>query len=574
MRRVLLAALLTLGASVMRGQCSANNWYVAVNGASSNNGSINSPWTYDQARNPPGVVHAGDTIWFRGGTYNMPNIPDPTVVRSWYGSGTASCPLKIRAYQPGTYGIPERVIITASNTNALYTAVATIYISCSYCWFWGMEVTTSSNQNRLSQFPGDSPPDILYGDSIDVRVNNGNLPGIKIIDTILHDTRQGIGAQAGTNPNLEANFNLIFYNGWDAPDRGHGHGHYWQTQISGDIHQANHEMSWANMGYGFQAYGSSDAYERNYQFHGGTYWQSGAISTHGSGEIVIGGTDPAYNLSMDNVRTYSPGGGDQFLIGWPSYPCGPSCVLGASITNSYIASNPVLQQIAIPSGIAITNTTFIYNQITGFAPANYPTSTFITPRTGYGTGQLCFVDLASYQPGLGSVTIYNWTLQNTVSCNVSSILTVGSAYQVVNAADYLSETYGPGSPVLSGVYAGGNLTFPMTGLTQAAVVGTGAQTPTNTWPKFAVFIIQTTAQSTTPTTTATKTNTPTFTTTQTPTGTLTPTVTPSASATKTPTQTSTVNPLTAIPTATPPPCIIINIGGVSLECIAKPLAPQ
>ncbi len=53
----------------------------------------------------------------------------------------------------------------------------------------------------------------------------------------------------------------------------------------------------------------------------------------------------------------------------------------------------------------------------------------------------------------------------TVSVDVSSILTVGASYEVRNAQNF----FGP--PVLSGVYAGGLLTLPMTGLTVAAPIG-------------------------------------------------------------------------------------------------------
>ena len=47
-------------------------FYVAPNGSSNGSGSFGSPWNLQTALNQPGAVHAGDTIWLRGGTYTGP----------------------------------------------------------------------------------------------------------------------------------------------------------------------------------------------------------------------------------------------------------------------------------------------------------------------------------------------------------------------------------------------------------------------------------------------------------------------------------------------------------------------
>ncbi|MEK7061424.1 MAG: hypothetical protein AAB954_02070, partial [Patescibacteria group bacterium] len=44
-------------------------YYVSPTGSASGNGSLENPWDLQTALNHPAVVHPGDTIWLRGGTY-------------------------------------------------------------------------------------------------------------------------------------------------------------------------------------------------------------------------------------------------------------------------------------------------------------------------------------------------------------------------------------------------------------------------------------------------------------------------------------------------------------------------
>ena len=59
-------------------------------------------------------------------------------------------------------------------------------------------------------------------------------PGVKLINMIIHDTRGGPGLFAGA-VNAEAYGCIIYNNGWNAPDRGHGHGLYVQN-LNGLMH--------------------------------------------------------------------------------------------------------------------------------------------------------------------------------------------------------------------------------------------------------------------------------------------------------------------------------------------------
>ena len=114
---------------------------------------------------------------------------------------------------------------------------------------------------------------------------------------------------------------------------------------------------------------------------------------------------------------------------------------------------------------------------------DWPGNIFILYTTR-PTGTNVVVRPNRYEAGRGHVAVFNWGLVPTVSVDVSSILAVGAAYEVRNAQDF----FGP--PVASGVYAGGTIPLPMTGLTVATPVG-GAITPPATGPEFNAFVVLT-----------------------------------------------------------------------------------
>jgi hypothetical protein len=65
--------------------------------------------------------------------------------------------------------------------------------------------------------------------------------------------------------------------------------------------------------------------------------------------------------------------------------------------------------------------------------------------------------------------------------DLTGVVSPGAAYEIRNAQNF----YGP--PAISGTYAGGSVTLPMTGLIPATPVGDVAPAPTG--PRFNVFIV-------------------------------------------------------------------------------------
>ena len=87
----------------------------------------------------------------------------------------------------------------------------------------------------------------------------------------------------------------------------------------------------------------------------------------------------------------------------------------------------------------------------------------------------------AYEPGRATIVVYNWDGSATQAVDLTGVVSPGAAYEIRNAQNF----YGP--PVVSGTYAGGTVTLPMTGLTPATPVGYGASALPG--PAFSAFVV-------------------------------------------------------------------------------------
>ncbi len=518
-RRALLALCLLLTAAAVCG----TDFYVSPTASASGTGTISNPWKLQTALNQPSSVHPGDTIWLRGGTYT--GAPFTSNL-----NGTSASPIIVRQY-PG-----ERATIDG---NYAGTEV-TLKIMGSYTWFWGFEIFNSDPTRYTSD--GNNPP--RRGEGVQL---SGDYT--RMINLIVHDTSQGVlTGEGATDARIYGN--LFYYNGYDSPDRGHGHGIYAQN-LGSTPKPIYDNIIFQQFGWGIHAYGEGGHLD-NLDFQGNVSFNNGGLSGGWHTNILVGGTqNKATNTKLTSNFTYNTAQGNNNNLGYSAGCTNPS------ITNNYLASGTALG-ISNCSGLTITGNTF-YGSISGFTQSGFPSNTY------YGstrpTGVKVFVRPNAYEAKRANIVVYNWDLQSTVSVDVSGVLASGDGFEVRNAQDFF------GAPVLTGTYGGGSITLPMTGLSVAAPVGVVAPNPTG--PEFNVFVLLPASSGGAPT--ATPTTVPTFTSTPTPTRTATATLTPPpptftptstptptlAPPTATPTHTATPVPPTATstptPTATPPP---------------------
>jgi hypothetical protein len=478
--------LLLLCAFVTVRGLNATDFYVSPTANANGTGSLSNPWQLQTALyQPSSVVHPGDTIWLRGGTYSG-SFSSGLV-------GTSANPIIVRQY-PG-----ERATIDGASSGS-----STLWINGSYTWFWGFEVTNSLT-NR---------PNVAFSRPPGLTVKG---PNTRFINMIVHDTGQGFGWWMEA-PDSEITGCLIYYNGNHHLD----HGIYTQNQNGGKL--VADSIIFNNYGHGIQAYGTDTAFLNNYTFQGVTSFNNGLLSTGTSQRnLLIGGSNPANNPKILNNMIYQVGPGDtDFDMGYVGGGCTNATVTANRVTNTDFVN-------CLP--VSMTGNTF-YGSISGFTQSQYPSNTY----NQNPTGTWIYVRPNPYEAGRGNITVYNWNSASSVNVDISSVVPVGAAFEIRNATDFFN------APVLTGTYAGGTVSLPMTGLSMAAPVG--FLTPAAPGPKFNVFVILPIGTGVVPS----------------PTPTSTRTLTPTPSRTPTPSQT---------PVPLPAPWLHQDIGSVGLPGTAS-----
>jgi hypothetical protein len=428
-----------------------HQFFVSPSATASGDGSFSNPWQLQTALYQPAGVRPGDTIWLRGGTYA--GIFEGRL------TGSVAAPIIVRQYAG------ERAIIDGGNSGGQ----PILFAKGSYTWYWGFEVM-SSDPTRFTSETGSSPLLIARGEGVTVDQGSPH-PGLKFINMIIHDTRQGISFWKEAQDS-EIYGCLIYYNGWEAPDRGHGHGIYTQNQTG--TKKITDNILFSGFSHGIHAYGSGSAYLDNIDMEGNTSFNAGNLSASGGRNLLLGGGSVAHNPIVSNNSLYRSGGGsDDFNLG---YSGGCS---NATVTGNYIANGTGFVS-CLPT--AMTGNAF-YGSISGFTQSQYPSNTYYSSRP---SGVKIFIRPNAYEAGRANVTAYNWDGLNFVNVDVSPSLSVGDGYEVRNAQDF----FGP--PVLSGIYSGAALTLPLTGLSIAAPVGRAAPGPSGT--EFNAFVVLTTSE--------------------------------------------------------------------------------
>ena len=178
-----------------------NNFYVAPNVSSSGDGSFYNPWNLQTALNHPAAVQPGDIIYLRGGNY---------------GSGAQ----QFNSYLNGSSG---NYIIVKPYPEESVRIQGGFFVTGAYTTYMGMEFM-NMQRSRESNFTGSAQPDISLVAGFELRGDHNN-----VINCVLRDLRRGIGSWVDNVGGILYG-NVINNNGWDSPDRGHGHDIYSQNE--------------------------------------------------------------------------------------------------------------------------------------------------------------------------------------------------------------------------------------------------------------------------------------------------------------------------------------------------------
>ena len=454
-----LCAALALMPSVAAGQAppapTGRSYYAAANGIHSADGSRLHPW--DLATALDARLQPGDTVWLRGGLYRG-------AFRSTI-AGAAGAPVVVRQY-PG-----ERAIIDGAGSTH-----STLYVTGDYSVFWGLELTNSNPIRTTPLADLELRPNVV--------VNKASHT--KYINLIIHDGGVGFYNEPASL-DVEIAGCIIYNNGWQGPDRGHGHGLYLKSYI-GPL-AARDNVIFNQYGYGIHAYTNSQTGKlMNITLDGNVAFNNGTLATRRSlsSNILLGGADyAAGDVVRNNITYYAPslsGAESNVMIGYRTLRNGDVIVEN----NYFVGGDPVLD-FGFWSAARVSQNTLISAGAGSRIAKRDPTAAGQiwrdnVERSGPPASAV-FVRSNLYEPGRAHIVVFNGGDARSADVDVSGVLAAGDRYEVRNVQDLF------GAPVASGTVAGKTIRIPLVGVTPPVPVGVATSPAPRTGPAFDVFLL-------------------------------------------------------------------------------------
>lgn len=444
-------------------------------------GSIDNPLRMEDAQSYP-LITAGDTVHIRGGTY-------AGAYTFTIAGESAINPITIQPYNN------EHVIIDGGlHVNGSYTH----WYDIEKCFTGGVHTT-----------------DIEGSDHPQEEQSQLHLAGIgtKLINWLVYDQVADGTNWAYTTQESELYGCIFFNNGWEGPDRGHGHAIYTQNEATSGLKTIKHCILGPHFG---MASSNLAIYEG-----GGTKCQNYRVTESimiGGRQLIGGGT--VNNVIVDKCHSY----GDEFTLGYFS---GQSHV-GATIQNSNItgffsplnmpqftftnnllvnmAATGVIVYLMEEAGIGTVPTCsgnkyhYLGNSSVPFQVETVDWFTFEEWKTRYTTDadstystsipatNSTHVFPNEYKTTRGIVVVWNWTSANSVSVDISSItgIEIGDSYTLRSALDYFGD-------VATGIVAGdGTITIDMRAISHTVSIPEGYTEAliATTFPIFGTFVVE------------------------------------------------------------------------------------
>ena len=429
-------------------------YYVSPAGTSGGDGSVDRPWNLATAlAGAAGKVQPGDTVWLRSGTYRGEFVS--TV------SGSAGKPVVFRQY-PG-----EHALIDAAGSVRNSTVLS---VRGPWVVFWGFEMTNTDADRTYSLTGNAGRPHAL--------ANYGSHT--KFISLVVHDA--GVGFYNDANSFDVEIAGCVFYNnGWQGPDRGHGHAIYIRSN-TGPV-TARDNVMFNQFGYGVHVYTNpGEAKLNNVHIEDNTAFNNGTLATNSSSSnILLGGDDTADGDVVTGNLTYYPPGvsATNMKIGYGSLVNG-----SVEITDNYVAGGgPVLSMgywtsttasgnsfIGTGSVLSLDDPALSPSTFTGQTASTLPTATKVVVRR------------VPYETGRANVAVFNWGNDAAVAVPLDGILPLGAQYEIHNVQDL------NGAAVASGTFQGGWVSLPIQAVPPPTPVGWASRAPA-TGTKFNAYIV-------------------------------------------------------------------------------------
>jgi hypothetical protein len=411
-------------------------------GSKNNDGSLERPLDLATALSKKSPAQPGDVIWLHGGTYRGTFVS--------YLTGRPGAPITVRQ-APG-----ERATI---DTAGLKQEALLVY--GAWTWYWGFEITNSDTQRESSE-RGSWPNDLGRGAGVTARG-----PNVKFINLAVHDMTGGFGIWEEA-VDTEAYGNLIYYNGWVAPDRGHGHGIYTQNAAPSK-RLLRDNIIFDQFSHGIHAYGSDRAALDNMVLDGNVAFNNGRLAGEYARDILIGGGRVAANPFVRSNFTYGPA---ESNVGYSA-----GCTNGRILGNVFGVGAFVLAKC----DPQLEQNTF-FGSVPSHIREKHPDNTFLE---GASTGTITKQRANRFEPGRSHIIVYNPAREPTVRVKLSDAACSqrSDRFEIRDAQNFFAPA------LITGTCKNPRIDLPMTSVAVAAPVGSVAEPPRHTGPEFAVFVV-------------------------------------------------------------------------------------
>ena len=427
--------------------------FVSVDGSSSAEGTQNNPLDLATALSSLSPVEDGETIWIEEGVY------EGSFTSQLQGSSLA--PIKVKPY-PG-----QRVVI--DNTSGDSSGLT---INGEWTEYYGLEVLSRPTK-RESQERGSNPSDLKTTGGVSVYYGKNT----KVINFIVHDNLGGGFSSWSPANDSELYGNIIYNNGWSAPDRGHGHAIYAQNKIG--YKKLTNNIIFFGFGTGIHVYTEGGQID-GFDVQDNVWFMTGASDPRESqrkDNCLIGGFQPVKNLTLKNNLGYSHNSRGT-RIGYGGNVVGQD----ATVWGNYLSEN--FWVAGNWSRLDVSNTT-VHRGTTGssFSQVNdLGGNSFLSEVPD--SGKKIVVSANKYDKRRARVVVYNYDEDNNVSVDLSSVLKVGEAYRIHSSFGLFNY------PLISGIYDGSNISIPINLIEPPQPRGLeGIEDSDNPHKKFSVFIV-------------------------------------------------------------------------------------
>jgi hypothetical protein len=461
-------------------------WYVSPSGSAAGDGSENNPWDIDTALTASSKVQPGHTVWLLGGRHYTLGVQVTL-------TGTAAHPITIKPVAGA------RAIIDGNRAAETIKNVDILTINQGgHLILEGFEITNSDPSRQIDDVG--SNPLTARGSGLSV-----NAPGVKLRNLLIYDTGQSLGAWIGAT-DFECYGCLMWNNGWDAPDRGHGHSIY--TQNNTTIKEYRNNICWGAFGgFNMHAYGSSASFINNVQmydnvFIGQTVLVGGSADVHdmvADGNVFacvckFGYYDPCYGsvvtdnhflsyaqfleqdtaLMVTGNKWYGRVNRSHITIADVDPADVPSYTFSA---NTYWQRQDGGTQIVAHDGVRY------YTFAEWQAEAGHDLDGTFHNRQPDATDDVVKLTVNAYDANRATLTIFNWGSADSVAVDLSDFAGAGEYVRVRNAQNYFGDI---------AYTKGGTATFDMRAASHSVStpIGYTAALATTSFPTYGVFVLE------------------------------------------------------------------------------------